>query len=315
MLHRLAGELSAKLTEGAFASAAAIAVALSGCANAPTQAPGPRAPPPASVRSTPAASPPPTADCRAPGWEAAAQVNAASLRSLAWEPFGRPETGWQVYAPLAAHEIGTACPSDSPAFAQALAAWQRAQGLAPDGLMSALTFHQLKGVWQGRRPFVLLSVQGICPAAADEATLATLTLDQVLGDKPVQLEPAVLAAWRRMVAAARAEAPGIAADPDLLKVFSGYRSPAADAARCALQANCNGRERASCSPHRTGRAIDLYLGHAPGYTADASADENRLFQSRSPAYLWLVANAARFGFVNYAYEPWHWEWIGEGPPG
>jgi hypothetical protein len=31
----------------------------------------------------------------------------------------------------------------------------------------------------------------------------------------------------------------------------------------------------------------------------------------------MVANAARFGFVNYPFEPWHWEWTGapirEGP--
>ena len=29
-----------------------------------------------------------------------------------------------------------------------------------------------------------------------------------------------------------------------------------------------------------------------------------------PAYRWLVRYAARFGFVNYAFEPWHWEWVG-----
>ena len=24
-----------------------------------------------------------------------------------------------------------------------------------------------------------------------------------------------------------------------------------------------------------------------------------------------MVNAGQFGFVNYAYEPWHWEWTGE----
>ena len=33
----------------------------------------------------------------------------------------------------------------------------------------------------------------------------------------------------------------------------------------------------------------------------------------APAYRWLVANADRFGFVNYPFEPWHWEWTGEPP--
>jgi LAS superfamily LD-carboxypeptidase LdcB len=98
-----------------------------------------------------------------------------------------------------------------------------------------------------------------------------------------------------------------------MKVFSGYRSPAYDAARCAEQNNCNGRERAACSPHRTGLALDLYLGAAPGFTADSSADANRLAIAEGPAYRWMLLNAQRFGFVNYPFEPWHWEWTGEAP--
>ena len=65
--------------------------------------------------------------------------------------------------------------------------------------------------------------------------------------------------------------------------------------------------RASCSPHRTGLAMDLFLGAAPGFRPDSSADPNRLYMSRTPEYRWLVANAGRFGFVNYPFEPWHWE--------
>jgi LAS superfamily LD-carboxypeptidase LdcB len=59
--------------------------------------------------------------------------------------------------------------------------------------------------------------------------------------------------------------------------------------------------------------MDIYLGSAPGYPPESSDDANRLYESRAPAYLWLVANAERFGFVNYAFEPWHWEWTGEPP--
>jgi D-alanyl-D-alanine carboxypeptidase len=116
---------------------------------------------------------------------------------------------------------------------------------------------------------------------------------------------------RRMVAAARRDVPEVAADPQELTVFSGYRDPADDAARCTAEQNCQGLVRAECSAHRTGLAVDLILGSAPGFAADSSDDTNRLYQSRTPAYLWLVANARRYGFVNYVFEPWHWEWTGQ----
>jgi hypothetical protein len=285
----------------------AAALQVTGCA------PPPRPSPPASAVAPSNAPALAVRDCAAAGWEPAAQTNAASLRGLAWSPFGRDELGWSIYAPLIAREIGAACPPDSPAFARALATWQQGQGVAPDGLVSAVTFVRLKGVLQGRRPFVLLAAEGVCAAAADETRLAVATADEALGDKPVELRPRALAAYRRMVAAARTEAPEIAVDPDLLKIFSGYRRPDYDAARCAVENNCNGRERAVCSAHRTGLAMDLYLGHAPGYAADSSADPNRLFMTEGAAYRWLVANADRFGFVNYPFEPWHWEWTGEAP--
>ena len=110
-----------------------------------------------------------------------------------------------------------------------------------------------------------------------------------------------------------AESPEIAADPRNLTIFSAYRSPDSDAARCARDGDCDGVARAVCSPHRTGLALDLYVGQAPGFGPDSTAAPNRLAQSRSPAYRWLVANAHRFGFVNYPFEPWHWEWVGEAP--
>jgi hypothetical protein len=282
-----------------------VAFRVTSCAPAPTLHPQIAAP---GLTPKPAA-----ADCRAPGWEPAARLNAASLGGLSWEPFGRDEVGWRVYAPLIAREIGADCPPQSPGFARALADWQRRQGFVPDGVVSELTFVRLKGVVQSRRPFVLLSAEGICAAPADERRLATARADEALGDKPVMLRPGALKAWRRMLAAARAEEPAVVADPDLLKIFSGYRSPDYDAARCAAENNCNGRERASCSPHRTGLAMDLYLGHAQGFLADSSADTNRLFLTETPAYHWLLANAGRFGFVNYPFEPWHWEWTGERP--
>ncbi len=241
----------------------------------------------------------------------AAEANAASLTTLPLTPFGRSELGWAIYAPAIGREVHTACAADTRGFAFALARWQFAHGLEAHGAVDADTFAEMKDAWQARRPFVALRKDGICPEPPTR--LADLTPAESRLDKVVQLRPRALKALRRMVAAARRELPEVAADPDLLTVFSGYRDPADDAARCAAELNCLGLVRAECSSHRTGLAVDLILGAAPGFKDDSSDDANRLFQSRTAAYRWLVANARRFGFVNYVFEPWHWEWTGERP--
>ncbi|MDP2763433.1 MAG: M15 family metallopeptidase, partial [Brevundimonas sp.] len=115
------------------------------------------------------------------------------------------------------------------------------------------------------------------------------------------------------------EVPEIAADPELLQIFSGFRDPEADAARCAASGNCDGLRRAVCSPHRTGTAVDLYVGQIVGLGVDNTSPASRLHMSRGATYRWLVRNAGRFGFTPYAFEPWHWEWISPtggyvGPP-
>lgn len=278
------------------------------------------APPPA--QSPPLISPPPPApapvaagaDCSGPHFQEAARGNAWSLRNLAWTPFGRPETGWETYAPLIGREIGSGCTPDTAGFATALAAWQGQQRLPVTGAMTPDVFARLKGVMQTRRPFVQLAARKVCPAPPAETSLDWGRAGEGYGGKQVQLRPAALAAWRRMAAAARAEVPAIAADPRNLQIFSAYRSPDYDAARCLRDGNCDGIARAAtCSPHRTGLVMDIYVGQAPGFEPDSSADPNRLFMSQTAAYRWLVANADRFGFINYPFEPWHWEWTGEAP--
>ncbi len=252
------------------------------------------------------------ADCGGQSpYSPAAKANAASEATLPLTPFGRPELGWAVYAPAIAREARTACAADTPGFAAALARWQFGRGLTPHGAVDAATFAAMNAAWQARRPFVAVRAEGVCPDPP--AQLVALTPGESRADKVVRLRPGALNALRRMVAAARRDVPAVAANPQLLTVFSGYRDPADDAARCAAQQNCQGLVRAECSAHRTGLAVDLVLGAAPGFAADSSDDANRLYQSRTPAYLWLVANARRFGFVNYVFEPWHWEWTGEGP--
>jgi hypothetical protein len=113
-----------------------------------------------------------------------------------------------------------------------------------------------------------------------------------------------------MVAAARAD--GVAGRPPLLALVSGFRGPGEEAQRCA-DGGCNTLTRAHCSAHRTGLALDLYLDPAPGADPASTAEDNRRHMAQTPEYRWLVANAARFGFLPYPYEPWHWEWTGEPP--
>jgi hypothetical protein len=266
---------------------------------------------PLAAEQPPSTPQPVSAECRAAGWTAAAQANANSLQTLAWAPFGRAETGWEVYVPLVQHELRTSCPANSEGFAAALATWQKAEGQGSDGVLSETAFLAMKGAAQTRREFVRFTAFIGCPGTPDLITAAQLS--EGYSGKQVWLRPRALAAYRQMAAAARAEVPEAAADPQLLTIFSGYRSPSADAARCQAEGNCDGIVRARCSAHRTGLAADLTLGHAPGFTVDSSADPNRLYMTRTATYRWLVANAGRFGFVNYPFEPWHWEWTGEPP--
>ncbi len=236
-----------------------------------------------------------------------AQRNAASLTALPWSPFGRPEFGWQIYVPMVTREIGSACPAVSPGFALALSRWRVAQGLGAAGVIDPPAFMRLKQIWDARRPFVRTS-RIACPPPPPFALLAMVRPGEAWRGKVVWLRASALTAYRAMVATARAQVPAIARDPEMLTIFSGYRDPDSDARRCAVEGNCQRIVRAACSSHRTGQAMDLFLGAAPGHRPDSSDDINRLFQSRTPAYQWLVANGGRFGFANYVFEPWHWEW-------
>ena len=274
----------------------------------------PRAPPLAAGPVAPPTPPPAlSAAICANGPAAAARANSASLLTLIWSPFGRTETGWATYAPLVAREIQTACAPETPGFALALAQWAQARRIAGDGVFSDGVFAPLKTAIELRRPFVQISAKRICPDPPPANALASATAAEGYGGKPIQLRAGALTAYRQMAAAARREDPAIAADPRNLALFSGFRGPADDAGRCAREHNCNGMVRATCSAHRTGLAMDLYVGQAPGFGPDSSTDPNRAFMSRTPAYHWLVANADRFGFVPYPFEPWHWEWTGEAP--
>ncbi|WP_454761002.1 D-alanyl-D-alanine carboxypeptidase family protein [Caulobacter segnis] len=241
--------------------------------------------------------------------DTAAAVNAASLSSLAWTPFGKPETGWEIYAPRIAAEIGTTCGPGSNGFASALARWQGAHGLQKTGVVDPTVFSAMLVRWHLARPFVRVNREGICPGAPPEANLELARPEESYGGKAIRMRPGALAAYRNMVAEAKAA--GALTKPDALRIFSGFRAPDADAQRCARDKNCQGLIRTICSAHRTGLAMDVVIDAAPGFGPDSSADANRLVMARSSLFRWMVVNAPRFGFVNYAYEPWHWEWTGE----
>lgn len=296
-------------------AAALAGLFMAGCAGGPTPPSG--APlPPRPVADGPASAPVlRAAPCSEPAWAAQpARANLATVDTLPWPGFGRPETGWAVYAPAIAAETGSACPHLTPGFAADLLRWQQAQGLVATGAVGEETLDRFKALWQGRRPFVAQRASGApCPAPPDPSRLETAREDETLGGKPVQLRVGALAAYRRLVVAARAEVPALGRDREALALFSGFRSPEYDDARCAREGNCQGVVRAGCSAHRTGLAMDVDVGRADELSVDSSSDLNRLAQTRGPAYRWLVANARRFGFVNYAFEPWHWEWTGEAP--
>ncbi len=246
-------------------------------------------------------------------WADAAFANAISEYSLEWSPFGIAETGWVTYVPLLQKEIGTDCAANTPAFAAALATFQARYALAATGVFDRATFDVLRGVLQERRPFVMARVRDECPEPPPLRELGYLEAPEEHADRLTRLlRRDVLDAYRRMVAAARAEVAEVNADHELLQIFSGFRDPEADAARCAAERNCDGLRRAVCSPHRTGTAVDLYVGQLLGMGVDSTNPASRRHMAEGATYRWMVRNAGRFGFVPYLYEPWHWEWVG--PP-
>ncbi len=245
-----------------------------------------------------------------PHYEASAATNAMTLETAELSTFGRAETGWSIYAAQAGATIGTACAPDSERFAALLAKWQSRNRIKPTGAMDETTLAAMKQTWQSTRPFIAAFDGGICPAPAADRDLADAKPREGWMGKQTELDEDALRALRSMIAAARAEDRRIARDKQMLTIVSAYRSPEYDAERCA-GGKCNGVAKARCSAHRTGTAVDLYVGAAPGFSPVSSDDKNRLHQANTPAYRWLVKNAGRFGFVNYVFEPWHWEWVGD----
>jgi len=122
--------------------------------------------------------------------------------------------------------------------------------------------------------------------------------------KAVELGPATAKAYEALLANARAagfEAP-------VFDIMSAFRTDQHQAKIVAEAEKTHPGENnrkfvasAGGSAHRTGHAIDFYLGVR-------NQRENVSAQEKLPAYKWLKENAASFGFAPYKAEPWHWEY-------
>ena len=137
-----------------------------------------------------------------------------------------------------------------------------------------------------------------------------------VGRARLRAEPA--AAYRQM--AADAAAAGVA-----LELVSGFRSNEAQGALFASYVQRFGPEaaerisaRAGQSEHQTGLAVDISDPGGSCALQSCFAD--------TPAGAWAAENAHRYGFIlrypadgepvtGYAYEPWHFRFVGTGTAG
>jgi zinc D-Ala-D-Ala carboxypeptidase len=240
----------------------------------------------------------------------AALQNAKLRNSLQWVFGGKTQGGWNIYAPLISHTIGTEGGSDSTEFAQALSKWQEKSGLIGTGVLDRETLESFTKYWQSRR----LGRAGL--STEDSLTGAPIGefYDPTRSPGLLQLEQETHAAYKRMVAAAAKDlrrqlkitgSGELAPNEKFLRIISAYRSPAYQEALRKKEPNAGRAAFAKNSPHSTGHALDIYVGGEPVKTED----NNRLMQVQTPAYKWLVKNAERFGFYPYFYEPWHWEYV------
>ncbi len=127
-----------------------------------------------------------------------------------------------------------------------------------------------------------------------------------------RLAPETAAAWRMMK--------GTAADVGVqLLMVSGFRSIRHQAelirrklaAGQGIEAILTVNAAPGFSEHHTGRAIDIATPGTRPLTAEFAS---------SPAFEWLRANAATFGFgmpygrnnrYGFEYEPWHWSQVAD----
>jgi LAS superfamily LD-carboxypeptidase LdcB len=233
-------------------------------------------------------------------WTEVTTRNEQLKGTLNWFFGGKSQRGWHLYEPMISHFLGVAESASGEQLAQALAQWQKANGLPVSGILDQTTWMKMIAQWQARR-----SKDRTIPAAEK---LVTVAADEFYDrERPVELrqvERATYAAYQRMVAAAVKDLGAEFETGAYLKIISAFRSPAYQQ-KLRTQSPHSGRAGLAVnSPHFTGRALDLYVGGEPVSTKDA----NRALQTNTKVYRWLVKNASQYGFIPYFYEPWHWEY-------
>jgi D-alanyl-D-alanine carboxypeptidase len=241
----------------------------------------------------------------------AATQNAQLETTLSWTFSGKTQTGWQIYEPLIAQTIETDSSAVSAEFAAALAKWQTGHGLEGTGILDESTLNALRSFWQSQR-------LGRSDFPGDDKLITAPIADfydPTRSPDLLQLERETYIAYKRMISAAAKDLSremrftkdgNLATGEKFLKIVSAFRSQDYQD-KLRQQSPGSGRGTLALhSAHNTGQALDLYVGGEPVSTKDA----NRLVQTQTAAYKWLVKNAGKFGFVNYYYEPWHWEYVG-----
>lgn len=239
----------------------------------------------------------------------AAGQNLNLKNNVSWAFGGKTQRGWYLYESLISELINAEKSGDAEDFADALAKWQKSAGLDPTGILDETVLAAIIKTWQQNR----LKFSG--SASPDELLIAPSTdfWDAARPDELRQVERETYAAYKKMVAAAAADKSlnlkndangNLAADEKFLKIVSAHRSRGHQQRLRAASPNSGRAGLAVNSPHFTGRALDIYVGGEPVTTRD----DNRAVQVKTPAYRWLVKNAAKFGFKPYFYEPWHWEY-------
>ena len=242
-------------------------------------------------------------------FKTAAATNAGLKNSLKWTFGKKQQTGWYLYIPLIQHTIKTDSDADSTAFALALSVWQNENSITPNGTLDAETLSALIKFWQSRRLPKIFE--------ADEKLLFNAPIvdffDPTRDVNLLNVERETYNAYKKMCAAAaedlglKFENGTLTGDDNFLKIISAHRSRAYQEQLRKKEPNAGRAQLAFTSPHFTGRALDIYVGGKPVTTKDP----NRAIQVKTKAYQWLVKNAEKFGFYNYFYEPWHWEYVRE----
>src|SRR5581483_3186219 len=235
-------------------------------------------------------------------WQHSISENTRLSKELDWVFGGTHQAGWSLYSALIANVVGANEASfDQPEFASGVAAFQKQNKLnTTSGIVDNDTWSRFVSYFQSRR-------------IKDRITsnqLITIPVEDCYDpERPLELrqvDRATYDAYKRMVAAAESDLSkdSKSLDSQFFKIISAYRSPEYQAELHRRNPNATSAGLATNSPHRTGRAIDIYVGGDPVSTKD----NNRAIQVATPAYKWLVKNAAKFGFQPYFYEPWHWKY-------